>query len=392
MLTTVYLIRHAEAEGNVYRRCHGQYDSMLTPRAWEQLPYLAKRFEPVALDAIYSSDLYRARMTAGAIAGAKGMEVRVRPVLREINMGEWEDCPWAELPLREPEKYHAWQTEPWKCVVPGGESVTDAGERMFGGIRQLVCEHAGQTIAVVTHGSAIRGALCIAQGLAPEQLGEIGWGDNTCVAKLEFDDAGNVRVVYMNDASHLPAALSTFASIGWTNSKGVPVSPQIWFKSVDLDNADERAALLSFARQKYESAYGSAAALDETTYVEDTRAMLARCARAVTFGMLDGVPVALVRLNVCDDSHPDTGMVGSLVIDSEWRGCGLSQQLIGQAISVYRELGKDYLCALVAEHNERAKAFYHKFAFTQEGEVTNALGRHLRMVKPIKVEPYCTDA
>ena len=43
-MTTVYLIRHAEAEGNVYRRCHGQYDSLLTPRAYEQLPCLAKRF------------------------------------------------------------------------------------------------------------------------------------------------------------------------------------------------------------------------------------------------------------------------------------------------------------------------------------------------------------
>ena len=51
-MTTVYLIRHAEAEGNVYRRCHGQYDSLLTPRAYEQLPCLAKRFEGVPLDAV----------------------------------------------------------------------------------------------------------------------------------------------------------------------------------------------------------------------------------------------------------------------------------------------------------------------------------------------------
>ena len=51
-MTTVYLIRHAEAEGNVYRRCHGQYDSLLTPRAYEQLPCLAKRFEDVPLDAV----------------------------------------------------------------------------------------------------------------------------------------------------------------------------------------------------------------------------------------------------------------------------------------------------------------------------------------------------
>ena len=38
MRTTVYIIRHAEAEGNVYRRCHGQYNALLTTRAYKQLP------------------------------------------------------------------------------------------------------------------------------------------------------------------------------------------------------------------------------------------------------------------------------------------------------------------------------------------------------------------
>lgn len=51
MTTTVYIIRHAEAEGNVYRRCHGQYNALLTTRAYKQLPYLAKRFENVPLAA-----------------------------------------------------------------------------------------------------------------------------------------------------------------------------------------------------------------------------------------------------------------------------------------------------------------------------------------------------
>ena len=45
----------------------------------------------------------------------------------------------------------------------------------------------------MTHGSAIRGMLTIAHGFAPEQMGEIGWGDNTCVAKLEFDENGRLQ-------------------------------------------------------------------------------------------------------------------------------------------------------------------------------------------------------
>ena len=88
MRTTVYIIRHAEAEGNVYRRCHGQYNALLTTRAYKQLPYLAKRFENVPLAAVYSSDLFRARVTAQAVAEPHHLSVETRPVLREIDMGD----------------------------------------------------------------------------------------------------------------------------------------------------------------------------------------------------------------------------------------------------------------------------------------------------------------
>ena len=39
-MTTIYLIRHAEAEGNLYRRLHGQYDSMVTPNGHKQIDAL----------------------------------------------------------------------------------------------------------------------------------------------------------------------------------------------------------------------------------------------------------------------------------------------------------------------------------------------------------------
>ncbi len=41
-MTTIYLIRHAEAEGNLYRRIHGQYDSLVTKRGYKQIAALIK--------------------------------------------------------------------------------------------------------------------------------------------------------------------------------------------------------------------------------------------------------------------------------------------------------------------------------------------------------------
>ena len=42
-MTTVYLIRHAEAEGNLYRRVHGWYDSLITENGYRQIAALRGR-------------------------------------------------------------------------------------------------------------------------------------------------------------------------------------------------------------------------------------------------------------------------------------------------------------------------------------------------------------
>ena len=124
----------------------------------------------------------------------------------------------------------------------------------------------------------------------------------------------------------------------------------------------------------------------------DTDAMAAKHDRAVTIGMVEDQPVALVRMNVCDESEPEIGKVGSFVISEDYRGTGLSGQILGQAISVYRALGKDYLCAYVAKNNARAHGFYDKYGFHNQGEVMKAEGMHDKMVKKIKVESVAEES
>ena len=90
-MTTLYLIRHAEAEGNLYRRIHGQYNSLITDNGYRQIQALQKRFADVPIDAVYSSDLFRTMTTARAIYVPKGLPLQTRADLRELGMGEWED-------------------------------------------------------------------------------------------------------------------------------------------------------------------------------------------------------------------------------------------------------------------------------------------------------------
>ena len=76
-MTTIYLIRHAEAEGNLYRIAQGQDDSALTDRGWRQVKALERRFAGVQIDAVYTSDLYRTRATASALYLPRGLTPRL---------------------------------------------------------------------------------------------------------------------------------------------------------------------------------------------------------------------------------------------------------------------------------------------------------------------------
>ena len=96
-MTTVYLVRHAEAEGNLYRRVHGWYNSLITDNGYRQIAALRGRFADIHIDAVYSSDLFRTMTTAKAVYLSHGLELHTDPGLREIGLGAWEDKPWGEL-------------------------------------------------------------------------------------------------------------------------------------------------------------------------------------------------------------------------------------------------------------------------------------------------------
>jgi tRNA U55 pseudouridine synthase TruB len=86
----MYLIRHAEAEGNIYRVFQGQRDTLLTATGKVQTRALEERFRDIHVDAVYSSDLYRAAATAAAICRVKGLPLERRTALREICVGTCE--------------------------------------------------------------------------------------------------------------------------------------------------------------------------------------------------------------------------------------------------------------------------------------------------------------
>ena len=230
MITKIFLIRHAEAEGNLFRVAHGQYDSVITPRGYRQLAYLRRRFQDQHLDAVYGSDLTRTHITASAVYVPRGLAFQPMPLLREIRLGTWEQMTWGEIQRQDRQMYIDFNKRPDLWHVDGAETFAQVRERTVAGIRQIAAENPGGTVAATSHGAALRTLLGTLQGLSLEEIGSTGHGDNTAVSLLEVEGE-NIRVVFRDDASHVPASASTFRRQSW-HKDDAATEPGLWFQTV----------------------------------------------------------------------------------------------------------------------------------------------------------------
>lgn len=214
MRTRLIFVRHAEAEGNKIRRFHGWTDSAITEKGHLQAERVAERLKDTPIDVIYSSSLQRTRQTAGYIAAAKGMEIITSENLREINGGDWENVPWAELEHRWPKEYSTWENDPHKHRMPNGESMEEFQQRLLNEVMYIISQHEGKNICIVTHGTAIRALICHFRACTLEEMINVSWCDNTAITIIDYED-GTFKTVVEGDSSHLDKELSTIVNQDW---------------------------------------------------------------------------------------------------------------------------------------------------------------------------------
>jgi broad specificity phosphatase PhoE len=153
-MTIILIARHGQSDWNASRRWQGHADRPLTEKGREQAHALAARLAHIDLDAVYSSDLRRARDTAEIVAESQALEVVVEPDLREVDVGSWSGLTRAEAEERFPEGF-----ERWKLGYPGwedGESYEAMTDRVISAVKSIAADHADSRILVVSHGGPIR--------------------------------------------------------------------------------------------------------------------------------------------------------------------------------------------------------------------------------------------
>jgi broad specificity phosphatase PhoE len=149
-VTTLLLVRHGETDWNAEGRLQGHTDRPLNEHGRRQAKELAARLAEEHVDAIYASDLSRAKETAEIVGARLGLPVVIDADLREKNWGSWEG-------LTGDERVH---------VEQDGESTVDHRDRVMRAVERIVERHPGQRIVVVTHGGSLRRIQAAVNGMA----------------------------------------------------------------------------------------------------------------------------------------------------------------------------------------------------------------------------------
>ena len=91
------LVRHGSTAWNEEGKYQGTIDIPLSDRGRQEAEMVAERLRDEKIDAVYSSNLRRARETAEIIARPHGLPVQVIEELGEMNFGDWEGMTAQEI-------------------------------------------------------------------------------------------------------------------------------------------------------------------------------------------------------------------------------------------------------------------------------------------------------
>ena len=172
-MTTVLLARHGETDWNRQLRIQGSSDVELNDLGRQQARALAEELADVDIDAIYASDLVRARATAEAVAATKDLPVQLDARLRERSFGTWEGLTREDSEERYPPEDR-----------PDGDTDEVGRARVLAAIDESAAAHPGEQVLVVSHGGALNALWHHALGERIER-----WA-NCAVYKLAVRDNG----------------------------------------------------------------------------------------------------------------------------------------------------------------------------------------------------------
>ena len=188
---TIYIVRHGETNANLEEIVSGHFDSPLTEKGENQARARGEDLKKIHFDAVFSSDLIRAKRTAEIISLDRQLEVNTSNLLRERFFGKWEGKTISDFIEKNKQlfelekKFSESQRQTFK-PYPDYESNSEIAGRMLTFLREAAVTYTAKTVLVVAHGSILR-SLLFHLGFAKTDELPAGSIENTGYVVLQSD-------------------------------------------------------------------------------------------------------------------------------------------------------------------------------------------------------------
>lgn len=200
-MSKLFLVRHGETELNSAERYWGRSDVKLSVAGIDQAERLRDRLAVEKIDAVYSSNLERALVTAEIIASRHQLAVITCADLCEVDFGQLEGLNFSEISQLYPEVAKLWAERSTKLKYPGGESLVEFNNRVSKFLSKLDKHTVGETILIVAHAGVLRTLVCQLLGIDPQRRWQFRL-DLASLSILETHQQGAILSL-LNDVSHL---------------------------------------------------------------------------------------------------------------------------------------------------------------------------------------------
>jgi len=198
-------VRHGETDGNIGGHLQGWANGQLTENGRAQAKAVAEALRNEKIDAIFTSDLDRARCTAEAIrdAGHTGIPFIITKMLREWNTGDCDDISWTGLREKYPELADTFLREQGESAFPNGESRVQCQERINRFLDNCLAEWRGGRVLLVSHGGVLQRVFRRVAGVVdPGNL--VPLAGNASINRFHYDGARQAwQLTEWNNRAHL---------------------------------------------------------------------------------------------------------------------------------------------------------------------------------------------
>lgn len=166
---TIHWIRHGATTVSG-THCVGHENVELSDTGRQSIRQLGTTWNGPPPDRIVSSDLKRARGSAGMLATRWELTVNTTKRLRELDFGDWTGQRWDAIQAEDETRLQHWMENWVETAPPNGESFKALSNRLVGWLGEVQrTEDEDATLVVVAHAGPIRAVFCHALDMPMER-------------------------------------------------------------------------------------------------------------------------------------------------------------------------------------------------------------------------------